>query len=135
VEGRDPPTTFMPPPIWDADELLAEGALPEPLWLVPGLVPADNVTLIGGDGGLGKSTLVLQMAHCVRGGGFWLDRPCKEGSVVYVSAEENKRELHFRLDRMPTASSSRAGTPNSRSSWLVFRSRKTPTLLGLKMGA
>jgi hypothetical protein len=99
-EGRDSPPAFTPPPIWDLDQLLTEGPPPEPSWLVLGLVPADNVTLISGDGGLGKSNLIMQLAHCVRGGGFWMGRQCKKGAVIYVSAEETRREMHYRFARI-----------------------------------
>ena len=33
--------------------------LPERRWLVDGLIPLHNVTMLGGDGGLGKSLLAL----------------------------------------------------------------------------
>ncbi len=33
--------------------------VPDRQWLVPGLIPLHNVTLLAGDGGLGKSILVM----------------------------------------------------------------------------
>ena len=42
--------------------------VPERQWLVPGLIPLHNVTLLAGDGGLGKSILAMQlMAACALG--------------------------------------------------------------------
>lgn len=52
-----------------------EGKLVPPRhWLVRDLVPSGTVTLLGGDGGTGKSLLALQLACAVATGGKWLDR-------------------------------------------------------------
>jgi DNA repair protein RadA/Sms len=54
-----------------------------------GIVPG-SVVLIGGDPGIGKSTLLLQMAMLV----------AKERTVLYVSGEESKRQLKGRVLRL-----------------------------------
>ena len=42
--------------------------IPERQWLVPGLIPMRSVTMLSGDGGLGKSILALQLiAACALG--------------------------------------------------------------------
>lgn len=52
-----------------------------------GLVPG-SVTLLGGEPGIGKSTLLLQVLGCWPG-------PC-----LYVSAEENPHQVRVRADRL-----------------------------------
>ncbi|XP_043720055.1 DNA repair protein RadA isoform X2 [Telopea speciosissima] len=60
-----------------------------------GLVPG-SLVLFGGDPGVGKSTLLLQIAaDLAEGGGF--GRP---GCVVYVSGEESVEQIGSRADRM-----------------------------------
>lgn len=59
-----------------------------------GLV-AGSLVLIGGDPGIGKSTLVLQAAAALAGA---------IGSVLYVSAEESAQQIKLRADRLGVAS-------------------------------
>lgn len=55
-----------------------------------GLVPG-SVVLIGGDPGIGKSTLVLQVA----------DRLCRSGlKSLYVSGEESPQQIKIRAERL-----------------------------------
>lgn len=67
-------------------------------WLVHGLIPQKTVTLFSGDGGTGKSLLALQLAVAVATGRGWVGKPVSEGSVIYMSAEDDDEELHRRLD-------------------------------------
>lgn len=55
-----------------------------------GVVPG-SLTLISGDPGIGKSTLLLQVAALVAGG---------NGSVVYVSGEETPHQIKLRATRL-----------------------------------
>jgi len=55
-----------------------------------GIVPG-SLVLIGGEPGIGKSTLILQVAHL-------LGRT--HGSVLYVSGEESERQIRLRGDRL-----------------------------------
>ncbi len=59
-----------------------------------GIVPGSFV-LVGGDPGIGKSTLLLQLAARVS---------AEQGSVLYVSGEESTRQLRLRADRLGTLS-------------------------------
>ncbi len=61
-----------------------------------GLVPG-SLVLIGGDPGIGKSTLVMQVAADLASSG---------GSVLYVSAEESPQQLKLRADRLNIAQES-----------------------------
>ena len=60
-----------------------------------GLVPG-SVLLLGGEPGIGKSTLVLQMAGALAG----TDMPVATASVLYASAEESAAQLHLRAARL-----------------------------------
>jgi len=55
-----------------------------------GLVPG-SVTLLGGEPGIGKSTLLLQVAAAVAEGG---------STVLYVSAEESAQQVRLRAERL-----------------------------------
>jgi DNA repair protein RadA/Sms len=57
-----------------------------------GLVPG-SVTLVGGEPGIGKSTLLLQVASAVAKSG---------GTALYVSAEESKQQVRLRAQRLGT---------------------------------
>ena len=49
-----------------------------------------SLVLIGGEPGIGKSTLILQLCDKVKG----------EGSVLYVSGEESAEQIKLRADRL-----------------------------------
>jgi DNA repair protein RadA/Sms len=61
-----------------------------------GLVPG-TLILVGGDPGIGKSTLMLQALHGLAGQGR---------KVLYVSGEESIRQIRLRSKRLETVSSS-----------------------------
>jgi RecA-family ATPase len=80
-----------------ASEFEGKHIPPRP-WLAPDLVPSGTVTLLGGDGGTGKSLLALQLACAVVTGGQWLGRAVAGGGAVFVSAEDDEAELQRRTD-------------------------------------
>ena len=49
-----------------------------------------SLILLGGEPGIGKSTLILQLCDKVKG----------EGSVLYVSGEESAEQIKLRADRL-----------------------------------
>jgi len=69
----------IPVPISELDRVLGGG-------LVPG-----TLVLIGGDPGIGKSTLVLQAAAALANG---------KQPVLYVSAEESVQQIGLRAERL-----------------------------------
>lgn len=72
--------------------------VPEREWLVEGLIPMHKVTLLGGDGGTGKSLLALQLSAAVATGGQWIGRSVTAGHAAYYSAEDDDDELARRID-------------------------------------
>ncbi|MGY6549595.1 MAG: AAA family ATPase [Roseinatronobacter sp.] len=71
--------------------------VPERKWHVRDLIPSNTVTLFGGDGGTGKSLCALQLAASTALARQWLGFPVRPGRAVYLSAEDDKAELHRRL--------------------------------------
>lgn len=80
-----------------ADQL-ADGRAPPRLWHVRNMVPARAVTLFQGDGGTGKSTVAVQLAAATVLGARWLGQDVRKGKALYLSAEDDRDELHRRLD-------------------------------------
>src|SRR5690606_19103480 len=68
-----------------------------------GLVPGSAV-LIGGDPGIGKSTLLLQMAGRI-GRGHGTAHPAEPARVLYVSSEESAQQVRMRAARLGVAAS------------------------------
>lgn len=67
-----------------------------------GIVPG-SVILIGGDPGIGKSTLLLQTALKI----------AEKGIVLYVSGEESERQIKMRAARLAEGVMHAAGIPDS----------------------
>ena len=70
--------------------------VPSRRWLVEGMIPIRNVTMFGGDGGLGKSLLAQQLLTCVAIGKPWLGLPTQAGRALGVFCEDDCDELHIR---------------------------------------
>ena len=66
-------------------------------WLVEGLIPASQVTMLGGDGGVGKSLLALQLAIATACNDDWIGLRPEPGKTVYISAEDDRDEIHRRV--------------------------------------
>ncbi len=74
------------------------GTLPPPRqWHVDELIPANQVTMLGGDGGVGKSLLALQLAFSTAAAVPWIGRHPATGPTIYISAEDDRDELHRRV--------------------------------------
>ena len=103
-----PPLPPEPPEAADVFELLQTSAPPR-LWHVQDWIPAHDVTLLGGDGGTGKTLLALMLGYATAYGWSWLDKEVMQCPVIYYGAEEPMKELHYRLERVaePLASVAR----------------------------
>lgn len=71
--------------------------VPDREWFLPGLVPARNVTLLSGDGGVGKSLLALQIGAAAALGTQTLGLQPSGQRVFYLGAEDEEDEFHRRL--------------------------------------
>ncbi len=67
-------------------------------WIVRDWIPAKTVTLLSGDGAVGKSTLALQLGAARALGRDWIGTIPTAGRTLYLSAEDDTDELHRRLD-------------------------------------
>ncbi len=99
---------------WTADTLAGK-AVPPQEWLVHNLIPKKQVTLLGGDGGTGKSLLALQLAVAVASGGWWLQRIVHGGPAIYFGAEDDKDEMHRRVNAIANGMGIDLGTLNGLS--------------------
>lgn len=96
VEDRSPAPSLADLS-FTADELAGRPAPSRP-WHVPNMIPVRAVTLLQGDGGTGKSVLALQLAVATALGRPWLGQPVRGGNALYVSAEDDRDEIHRRLE-------------------------------------
>src|SRR4030042_36657 len=94
AEGQLPPRRGAPKPLvrlqTPAGARLATG-LPEFDRTLGGSVVAGSVGWVGGDPGIGKSTLILQVLDCLSGPGR---------QSLYISGEESEAQLKLRADRL-----------------------------------
>lgn len=74
-----------------------DAPVPERRWIVPDLIPEGNVTMLGGDGGHGKTLLTLQLLVACALGKTWLGSPVRRCKAVGVFCEDDRDELHRRL--------------------------------------
>lgn len=73
-------------------------------WAVQDLIPGGTVTLLGGDGGTGKSLLAMQLTVAVATGSRWMGHQTVSGGAMFISAEDDDNELHRRLADIVSAS-------------------------------
>jgi len=85
-----------------ASDLLGED-IPRREWLVENWIPMKTVSSLYGDGGTGKSLVALQLAVSVSSERAWLDQPTRHGAVLYISAEDDREELHRRTHQIALA--------------------------------
>ncbi len=71
--------------------------IPQRDWLVENLIPMRNVTLFTGDGGLGKSTLLVQLMTSTSLGSPWLGLSILKVPALGLFAEDDEDELHRRF--------------------------------------
>jgi RecA-family ATPase len=94
VNGRPAdlqPLPTIDPLAWDSKPI------PERRWIVPGLIPEGNVTMLNGDGGLGKSQLALQLLVACTLGKGWIGNDVRRCKAIGLFCEDDRDELHRRL--------------------------------------
>ncbi|MER8858993.1 AAA family ATPase [Mesorhizobium sp. M0757] len=66
-------------------------------WFIEGLIPRRQVSILNGDGGVGKSLLALQIAAASSMGCETIGLRPMSGRVLYLGAEDEADEFHRRL--------------------------------------
>ncbi len=94
---RRPPIKFADTTEWDHSEP------PPAKWAVCGHIPSGHVTLLGGEGGMGKSMLALQLVWATVTGASWLGHTVSQGPALYFGGEDEEDELRRRLHRLTLA--------------------------------
>jgi RecA-family ATPase len=87
-----------PPLVWV--NLIA--ALRSREWFIPDLIPMFNVTLLSGEGAIGKSIALLQLSVACVLGADWFGTLPQVGPVIYIAAEEDEDEIRRRLEAIAT---------------------------------
>jgi hypothetical protein len=72
--------------------------VPEREWIVPERVPHKTVTLLSGDGSAGKSLLTMQLGAARALARDWIGLMPEPGRTLILSAEDDRDEMHRRLD-------------------------------------
>lgn len=78
-------------PITLNDSMIAERP-----WLVNGWLPLGNVTMLSGDGGVGKTLLSQMLATCCAIGRDWLGLPTTPCRALAVFCEDDENEIRRR---------------------------------------
>lgn len=72
--------------------------VPERKWFVEGWIPDRTVTNLSGDGGSGKTEIILQMIAASSLETQWFGKAVSMGPCLYYGAEDEADELHRRLE-------------------------------------
>jgi hypothetical protein len=73
-------------------------SVPERKWFVEGLIPDRTVTNLSGDGGSGKTEIILQLIAAASLQTQWFGKDVSVGPCLYYGAEDEADELHRRLE-------------------------------------
>ncbi|WP_197057521.1 AAA family ATPase [Aureimonas altamirensis] len=71
--------------------------IPSREWFIPNMVPMRQVTILSGDGGVGKSLLALQIAAAGAMSINTLGMEPQAGNTLYIGAEDEAEEFQRRL--------------------------------------
>lgn len=85
-------------PIVDPSKDWAGKAVPERDWFIDDLIPARQVTILAGDGGVGKSLLALQIGVASALGVETAGLEPRAGRCLYLGAEDEEDEFHRRVN-------------------------------------
>lgn len=92
---------FLGAPAFDLDSLYDEPVAPIP-WAVEALIAEKDATLLSGEGYIGKTYLLIDLAIQLAVGGRWLThfQVTKSYRVLYLDKEMSDNELKRRFQRM-----------------------------------
>ncbi|MGY3233357.1 RecA-family ATPase [Bradyrhizobium sp. USDA 4448] len=70
-------------------------------WLAEGRVPDNDVTILSGDGGSGKTEIAMQLLICLAGGGGeWMGSAVESGTALFISCEDPEENIRDRVERI-----------------------------------
>jgi hypothetical protein len=95
--GKTKPARVSALPVIDPRDWQGTKA-PERKWFVEGLIPDRTVTNLSGDGGSGKTEIILQLIAAASLQKQWFGRDVSVGPSLYYGAEDEADELHRRLE-------------------------------------
>jgi RecA-family ATPase len=87
-----PPLPFINIGAWQ------DRQVPERIWTVQDRIPGNNVTLLSGEGSIGKSILSLHLSTAIVLGKDWLQSLPDPGPAIVVCCEDDVSEIWRRLD-------------------------------------
>ncbi len=99
-----------------------KGPVPDQEWLLQEWFPARAVSLLSGQGGVGKTLLIHQLANCVATGKDFLEIPTQKMPVVAVLCEDDRPAIRRRQLSINTwigRDDVGGSAPNSRSSSVI----------------
>lgn len=97
AQALNPPVETFP----IADLAAWEGVQPKPKsFIMPGFVPARELTLATGSGGANKSTFGQQLATCCAAGMPMLGVDVQQCATLYITAEDDEDRLHWMQEHM-----------------------------------
>jgi RecA-family ATPase len=71
-----------------------------PKFIIEDWLPDGYVSLLAGHGGMGKSSISLQLGVCAAAGKPFFGLPVNQRRVMYLSCEDGAQVLHWRLSRI-----------------------------------
>jgi len=72
--------------------------IPRRKWIVPNYIPDESVTMLSGDGGIGKSLIAMQLAVARALSREWIGLMPEPGRTLMLSCEDDEDELLRRID-------------------------------------
>jgi RecA-family ATPase len=87
----EPPLAFLNLAAW------SDAPVPERQWVVRDRIPLNNVTLLSGEGAVGKSILSLHLAVATVLARDWAGTMPEPGAAMVIACEDDGGELHHRL--------------------------------------
>jgi RecA-family ATPase len=107
---------------------IAREPLPERKWAVRDRIPAGNVTLISGEGAIGKTILLLQLAAATVLGKDWIGTMPERGPVLFLSCEDDDDEICRRLEGIAKHYGATRADLASNGLWVISRVGKDSVL-------
>lgn len=92
VSSVPPPPAVVLPPVVDLSQAV-QADIPEIEWTVKDWFPHEAISYFGGDGGKGKTTLLIQLMLAASGMNLWLGKLVTPRRVLFVSGEDSVKRI------------------------------------------